>query len=69
MSDIAFQVEHLSKRYRIGLAEDQHDTLTSAFISWLKAPAANYRQLRKLSKFDDNGEAEDVLWAFPFSWF
>ena len=27
MSDIAIRVENLSKRYRIGLAEERHDTL------------------------------------------
>ncbi len=54
-------VENLSKRYRIGLREKQHDTLFGQIGSVLKAPVDNFRRLRALRKFD--GEDESVFWA------
>lgn len=63
MSDMAIRVENLSKRYRIGLEEAQPDTLAGAALAWLKAPFANFSGLRKLSTFDENDEADDVIWA------
>lgn len=63
MSDIAIQVENLSKRYRIGLRQERNDIMFSAALSWLRSPLSNYRRLRNLSRFDDNGNAEDVIWA------
>lgn len=63
MSDIAIKVENLSKRYRIGAAEKEHDTFLSAVASWVKSPASNYKRLRKLSSFSKNGDAADVIWA------
>lgn len=63
MNDIVIKVEQLSKRYRIGLSEQRNDTFTGALTSWIKAPVLNYRRLRKLSKFDEQGEATDVIWA------
>lgn len=62
MSDIAIRVENLSKQYRIGTKEIQHDTLMSAAIAWAKSPLENFRQLRRLSSFK-NGDEADVLWA------
>lgn len=53
MSDIAISVENLSKAYRIGLEEQRHETLISAALSYLRAPLSNFRNLRKLSRFDD----------------
>ena len=64
MNDIVIKVENLSKRYRIGLKEGQPETLVAAMTSWLKSPLANYRQLRRLSQFGEDGhDAEDILWA------
>lgn len=63
MSDIAIRVEELSKRYRIGLKEQRHDTLSGAISSWAKSPFSNFRGLRKLSRFDENGSTDDVIWA------
>jgi len=64
MSDIAIRVENLSKRYRIGLKEEMPDTLIGAMKSWFKSPLANYRQLRKLSHFSENGhDSNDIIWA------
>ena len=58
----AISIDGLNKLYRLGLAEQTHDTLTGAAISWLRAPLRNYRRIRRLSGFDDGGDA-DVLWA------
>ncbi|MCB0027269.1 MAG: ABC transporter ATP-binding protein [Anaerolineales bacterium] len=62
MSNIAIQVENLSKRYRIGLQETRHETITDAMLSWMKSPFTNFRRLRELSSFRE-GEAADILWA------
>ena len=53
MSDVAIRVEHLSKRYRIGLAEERPDTLVGAARSWLGSPLQNVRRLRRLTAFDN----------------
>jgi len=58
MSETAIKVERLSKRYRIGLKDQMHDTFVGAMKSWLKAPLTSYKQLRKLTKFDDNPSKE-----------
>lgn len=64
MSDIAIRVENLSKRYRIGLKEEMPETFVDSITTWLKSPLANFRQLRKLSHFSQNGhDPEDVIWA------
>ena len=39
MTDIAIHVENLSKLYRIGRAQQRHDTLRDALVSTLKRPA------------------------------
>jgi lipopolysaccharide transport system ATP-binding protein len=63
MSDIAIKVNGLSKRYRIGLKEEVHDTLVGAVISFIKSPLKNFKQLRRLSSFEDGQDEEDVIWA------
>lgn len=62
MSEIAIDVQNLSKRYRIGLAEEQHDTLASAVVAWVRSPLDNFRNLKKLSHFKDD-ESLDVMYA------
>ena len=52
-NDVAIRVEGLSKAYRIGLAEQRHETLMGAAISCLRSPISNFRNLRKLSRFED----------------
>tara|TARA_Y100000031_G_scaffold39055_1_gene43902 strand:- start:1072 stop:2280 length:1209 start_codon:yes stop_codon:yes gene_type:complete len=32
-------------------------------VSWAKAPFSNFRQLKKLTKFSDNGPGSDIIWA------
>ncbi len=63
MSDIAIKVENISKRYRIGLKEEPHDTFIGAVTSWVKYPLSNFRRLQKLSKFSEDGDSEDIIWA------
>lgn len=62
MSEFAIRVDGLGKRYRIGLLEDEADTLVEAVGQWVRAPWRNYRRLRRLSRFDQE-HGEDVLWA------
>jgi len=63
MPDIAIKVENLSKRYRIGMKEEMHDTLYGAVSSWLKSPINKLKKLRKLSYFGDKENGEDIIWA------
>ena len=63
MSDIAIEVSKLSKRYRIGVKEDIHDTFIGSVASWLKSPISNYKKVKSLASFSDNGKSDDVLWA------
>ena len=75
MSDIAISVENLSKAYRLGLREQRHETVLGTVAAWIKSPLSNFRELRKLSKFDEFDYSpisapgsvplapSDVLWA------
>src|SRR6185503_16833048 len=62
MTDIAIRVQEISKRYRIGLKDEMHDTLGGAISSWVKSPVSNFKRLRKLSRFGES-ESSDVIWA------
>lgn len=64
-SDIALRVQDVSKRYRIGAREEQHDTFAASLIAALKSPLRNYRRYRGLYQFDDQTaeDGDDVLWA------
>jgi|WetSurMetagenome_2_1015567.scaffolds.fasta_scaffold00478_11 lipopolysaccharide transport system ATP-binding protein len=62
MRDTIIKVDNISKAYRIGLKEKQHDTLGAAISMWVRSPFENYRRLRSLSRFD-NGSDEDLFWA------
>ena len=63
MSDIAIKVENISKRYRIGLKEELHDTFFGALASWVKYPLSNLQRVQKLSKFSESDNHEDIIWA------
>tara|TARA_Y100000310_G_scaffold125735_1_gene124482 strand:+ start:73 stop:1395 length:1323 start_codon:yes stop_codon:yes gene_type:complete len=63
MSDIAIEVSNLSKRYRIGLKEELHDTFIGSMTSWLKSPLSNYRRVNSLASFSGDGESDDLIWA------
>jgi lipopolysaccharide transport system ATP-binding protein len=61
MSSVAVRVEGLGKRYRIGTAAPRHDTFRDALVGAITAPFRNLRDLRRLSRFEDDGD--DVMWA------
>jgi len=64
MSDIALKVEHLSKRYRIGLEEKRADTLVGSALNLIRQPERNFRRLASLSRFGSNGENDaSIMWA------
>jgi lipopolysaccharide transport system ATP-binding protein len=59
MGDIAIRVEGLGKRYRIGAAQEQHDTLRDSLAAAARRAAALPRRLV------DRGAADDVQpWTF-----
>jgi len=65
MSDLAISVESLSKAYRIGLKEQEHETLLGAVTGWFKSPFQNFRDVRNLSRFEGvtgkgNGQAAEA---------
>jgi lipopolysaccharide transport system ATP-binding protein len=62
MSYPIIKVENISKAYRIGLKEQQHDTLSAAMASWAKSPLRNFRKLKSLAKFNDLNDP-DIFWA------
>jgi len=55
------QVENLSKRYRIGLKEEQSTTLAGRIGNIIKAPFKNLKNLRNMNRF--GVEDESVFWA------
>lgn len=63
MSNKAIVIEALSKRYRIGVKEEQHDTLLQSALAWVKSPLTNYRALRRLSRFEADEDSPDAIWA------
>ncbi len=65
-TETAVNVEHVSKRYRIGAKEQRRDTFGGVIVDALKSPLANFRRYRSLYDFRDakhGREADDVLWA------
>ena len=49
-SDIAIEVENISKCYRIGLKEKIDDSLVKTVVNFIKSPLDNYRKYRALYK-------------------
>ena len=62
MSEKIISVQELSKRYRIGLKDEMHDSFIGGLLSWLKSPISNFQRVQKLSKFN-NEDADDIIWA------
>lgn len=70
-SDYAIQVENIAKVYRLGLKDDENDTLGSTIAKMIRNPISNFKKYRSLYKFDDldfdNYDEEvtqsDILWA------
>ncbi|RUL87162.1 ABC transporter ATP-binding protein [Tautonia sociabilis] len=72
MADPAILVENLSKVYRIGSAEERHETLSGAALGLLSAPLRNLHRLRSLdasrslrrpNRPTPNEHSDDLLWA------
>lgn len=63
MSRPAILVDSVSKLYRIGVKRQRSDTLVGAIATWVKSPIDNYRRLKRLTSFSDEGDEDDVIWA------
>lgn len=63
MAYTAIKVHNMGKRYRIGVEEEQHDTLFGLMKSWVTSPVKNYRRLKQLSTFDSDEDGDDIVWA------
>ena len=66
--DIAIRIDNISKRYRIGTAEQSQDSLGAMIVNFLKSPVKNYRKYRSLYDFGDSDsqleqDGDDILWA------
>ena len=62
MAENVIRVENISKKYRIGLKEESHDSLIGKFFSMLIAPFNNFHKLKKLTKFDKDDNRSDMIW-------
>lgn len=58
---VVIDVKGLGKKYRIGKAEQKADTIAGTLINGLKQPIRNLRQIRSLSKLDE--DEESIFWA------
>ena len=66
MSETAISVEDLSKLYRLGAAEQRHESLVGATFSMLQSPIRNLRNLARLDTrraAAGGDEAEELIWA------
>ena len=63
MSDIAIKVKTISKRYRIGVQDEVYDTFLGTLAYQLKYAFNNFRKVQKLSKFTNDENDSDVIWA------
>jgi lipopolysaccharide transport system ATP-binding protein len=66
MNDIAIRVENLSKQYRIGRAQQRHDTLRDALVDVLsRIPRLRSGQVGRIARKEnsDNSWQKDRIWA------
>ena len=63
MKDYIIQINSLSKRYRIGIKEEIHDSLIGKISSFLMSPFTNFRRVQKLSNFKGKSSGKDIIWA------
>jgi len=73
LASTIIEIRNLSKQYRIGLKENDYKTFREALVGGLITPIRNWRRLRRLTKFDTEGDyqqtnadefsARDVIWA------
>ena len=72
-SNIAVEVNDLSKIYRIGVKENTYDNAVQSLLAFIKSPFRNFKLYRSLYRFDDvNPDDEsdadgfvrdDIIWA------
>jgi lipopolysaccharide transport system ATP-binding protein len=58
---IVIEVKGLSKKYRIGKADKRSDTVVGALVNSFKQPFQNLKQIRSLSKLDE--DEASIFWA------
>jgi lipopolysaccharide transport system ATP-binding protein len=63
MTYSAIVVKNISKRYRIGLVKEKRKTLVNSVVSTLRSPLDNLQQLRRLTRFGNQEDSEDIIWA------
>ncbi len=72
MSNIAVNVEEVSKIYRLGVKEQGSENIVGMIWDFVRSPVKNFRKYRSLYRFDEaelqedgveNGLAGDILWA------
>lgn len=61
LMSVVIEVKGLGKKYRIGKAEQKADTIAGTLIKGLKQPFRNLKQIRSLSKLDE--DEESIFWA------
>lgn len=68
-SNVAVNVNSISKLYRIGVKEKMYDNFAQSFLSFIKSPLKNFKMHRSLYRFkdvnmnSDEGYREDIIWA------
>lgn len=67
MSELAIQVDNISKVFRIGTREQVSDSLGGVLLDMLRSPVRNYRKYRSLYNFKDIATDDkprpDIIWA------
>ena len=66
MSKPIIKINNLSKCYRIGTKEKGYKTFREAIIDGFSAPFRNFKQLQRLTKFNNRGDDaqnNDIFWA------
>lgn len=61
MTKPVITASHLGKKYRIGIRDEQSDTIIGSIVSGFTTPFRNLRNIRNLSKLD--GGDETISWA------
>ncbi len=59
----AIVVKNISKRYRIGLVKEKRKTLANTVINALRSPLDNLQELRRLTRFGNHENSDDIIWA------
>ncbi|MDQ3071788.1 MAG: ABC transporter ATP-binding protein [Bacteroidota bacterium] len=63
MSNIAIDVQHLTKIYRLGVQDAKPETLLQAITHTVSSPFRNFRRLKQLSGINEKNGGKDVFFA------